>query len=205
MRRPNGRPAGWGMLDPVPTSAPVPAAASGPGPDPGPAPVPFPEPTDPLPSRTQVFLAYLDHFRSLVVTKVAALPAAEARSSRLPSGWTPVELLNHLTYVELRWLEWGFAGRAVPDPRGDQRAGRWHVPPEVTVPDLVSAATAQAARTRAIVEAHDLAETGAPGPRWKGAEPASLERVLLHLLQEYARHAGHLDIVAELAGGPVGE
>ena len=37
-----------------------------------------------------------------------------------------------------------------------------------------------------------------------GAPPATLERVLFHLLQEYARHLGHLDIVAELAGGPVG-
>ena len=36
-------------------------------------------------------------------------------------------------------------------------------------------------------------------------DPASLERVLFHLLQEYARHLGHLDIVAELGGGPVGE
>ena len=51
----------------------------------------------------------------------------------------------------------------------------------------------------------DLAAVGAPGPRWEGAEPASLERVLFHLLQEYARHLGHLDIVTELAGGPVGE
>ncbi|MGY4682759.1 mycothiol transferase [Micromonospora aurantiaca (nom. illeg.)] len=45
----------------------------------------------------------------------------------------------------------------------------------------------------------------APGERWDGADPASLERVLFHLVQEYARHLGHLDIVAELAGGPTGE
>ena len=64
---------------------------------------------------------------------------------------------------------------------------------------------AQADRTRALVAAHDLADVGQPGDRWDGADPATLERVLLHLVQEYARHVGQLDIVAELAGGPVGE
>ena len=57
----------------------------------------------------------------------------------------------------------------------------------------------QAARSRAIIEAHDLDEVGKPGERWDGADPATLERVLFHLLQEYARHVGHLDIVTELA------
>ncbi len=52
---------------------------------------------------------------------------------------------------------------------------------------------------------HDLDEVGEPGERWDGADPPTLERVLFHLLQEYARHVGHLDIVAELAGGSTGE
>ncbi|MGI8993340.1 MAG: DUF664 domain-containing protein [Nocardioidaceae bacterium] len=46
---------------------------------------------------------------------------------------------------------------------------------------------------------------GRPGERWDGAEPATLERVLFHLLQEYARHVGHLDIVRELIDGATGE
>jgi Protein of unknown function (DUF664) len=114
-------------------------------------------------------------------------------------------LLKHLTYVEMRWLEWGFEGRDVADPWGDRRDDRWHVAPEETFGDLVAALDARAARTRAIVESHDLADIGQPGPRWDGADPASLERVLFHLHQEYARHVGHLDIVAELAGGQTGE
>jgi hypothetical protein len=55
------------------------------------------------------------------------------------------------------------------------------------------------------VGAHDLADVGQPGERWDGADPPALERVLFHLLQEYARHAGHLDIASELGGGPTGE
>ena len=46
---------------------------------------------------------------------------------------------------------------------------------------------------------------GTPGPRWEGADPATLERILVHLVQEYARHLGHLDIVAELANGQLGK
>jgi uncharacterized damage-inducible protein DinB len=167
--------------------------------------VPFPSPTTPVPSRAEVFLGYLDYFRSQLVTRLEALPEEELRRSRVPSGWTPLELVNHVTYVEMRWLEWGFAGQPVADPWGDESEDRWTVAPEVTLSDLLAELTARAARTREIVLAHDLAEIGQPGPRWSGAEPATLERVLFHLLQEYARHTGHLDIVSELAGGPTGE
>lgn len=167
--------------------------------------VPFPEPTAPVPTRAGVFLGYLDYFRSRLVSKLEALPGEELRRSRLPSGWTPLELLKHLTYVELRWLEWGFEGRDVPDPWGDQRDRRWYAAPEETLPELVAELQAQAGRSRAVIESHDLADIGQPGDRWDGADPASLERILFHLLQEYARHAGHLDIVCELATGRTGE
>jgi uncharacterized damage-inducible protein DinB len=84
--------------------------------------VPFPEPTTPVSTRAEVFLGYLDYFRSRLVSKVEVLPGEELHSSRLPSGWTPIELLKHLAYVELRWLEWGFEGRDVADPWADSRA-----------------------------------------------------------------------------------
>jgi uncharacterized damage-inducible protein DinB len=167
--------------------------------------VPFPEPTTPVPTRAEVFLGYLDYFRSQLVTRLDGLPDDELRRSRLPSGWAPIELLKHLTYVERRWLEWGFEGRDIGDPWADSRDGRWYVGAGEKLPELVAALHAQAGRSRAVVESHDLADTGQPGERWEGAEPPSLERVLFHLLQEYARHVGHLDIVSELGGGPTGE
>jgi hypothetical protein len=167
--------------------------------------IPFPEPTTPASSRAQVFLGYLDYFRSQLVSKLEGMSSSEVRGSRLPSGWEPIELLEHLTYVEMRWLEWGFEGRDVPDPWGDRRDGRWYVAPDESLTGLIAALSEQAARTRAIVESHDLADIGQPGERWEGADPPALERILFHLLQEYARHVGHLDIVSELAGGPTGE
>jgi uncharacterized damage-inducible protein DinB len=122
--------------------------------------VPFPEPTAPACSRAEVFNRYLDFFRDRLAAKLRLLPAEELCRSRGPSGWTPMQLLKHLTFVELRWLEWGFEGRDVPDPWGE---------------------------------------------RWDGERPPALERVLFHLLQEYSRHLGQLDIVSELAGGATGE
>lgn len=165
----------------------------------------FPSPTTSASSRTEVHLRYLEYFRGILVAKLEGLPAEELRSSRVPSGWTPLELLNHVTHVESRWLEWGFEGRQVPDPWADQREGRWHVPADVSLTELVAALEEQSLRSQAVIEAHGLDEVGQPGERWDGAEPATLERVLLHLLQEYARHVGHLDVVRELIDGTVGE
>ena len=167
--------------------------------------VPFPESTEPAASRGEVFLRYLDFFRDRVVNKLSGLPPDALRTSRLLSGWAPIELIKHLTYVEMRWLEWGFEGQDRADPWGDRRDGRWYVGPDETLDELEAALLAQAARTREIVTKHDLDEIGQPGDRWDGAAPPTLERVLFHLLQEYARHVGQLDIVAEVAGGPVGE
>jgi uncharacterized damage-inducible protein DinB len=159
----------------------------------------------PSQSRSDVFVGYLDYFRSRVLAKVTSLPEAGLRASRLPSGWTPVELLKHLRYVELRWLVWGFEGGDVGDPWGDSRDGRWHVDPGESLEQLAAGLIVQGDRSRAVIESHDLAEIGQPGERWDGAEPATLERVLFHLLQEYARHLGQLDVVTELTGGELGQ
>jgi uncharacterized damage-inducible protein DinB len=167
--------------------------------------LPFPSPTIPAADRAEVLVRYLDYFRESLTAKVAELPEEELRRSRLPSGWTPLELVKHLRFVELRWISWGFQGRDVGDPWGDQRDDRWHVTADETRDGLLDSLREQGRHTAEVVAANDLEAVGAPSPRWDGKPPASLERVLLHLMQEYARHLGHLDIVAELAGGPTGE
>jgi uncharacterized damage-inducible protein DinB len=166
---------------------------------------PFLNPSTPISSRGEVFLTYLDYFRDRLVDHLEELPEPELRRSRLPSGWTPIELLIHLRHVERRWLEWGFEGLAIDDPWADRRDDRWYVPADTSLGELLDALRHQAARTRTIVSSHKLTEVGQPGPRWDGAEPPTLERILFHLLQEYARHLGHLDIVAELATGQIGD
>lgn len=166
---------------------------------------PFPEPTRPYAGHSEILMGYLDYFRDRILSKVAALPEHEQRASRLPSGWTPLQLIKHLSFVEHRWLEWGFAGQASADPWGDERDGRWFISRHEQLTELADAFRTQGQRTRAIVASHELSDPGQPGPRWDGKPPATLERILLHLIQEHARHLGHIDIVTEIAGSDVGE
>jgi uncharacterized damage-inducible protein DinB len=167
-----------------------------------------------------LFLTYLDFYRAEVVRKVAGLPDAVARERRAPFGWSPLELLNHLVHMERRWFVWGFAGEAVDDPWGERdHDDRWAVGRDVGLDDLRAALDAGAERTRAIVTAAPLDQSARPGGRFGPGDPSAerhggdgedggpprLAAILFHVLQEYARHCGHLDIVRELADGLTGE
>jgi hypothetical protein len=171
------------------------------------SPVALPEPDGQLGDAKQLLLGYLDYYRSVVARKVDGLSDAELRSTRLPSGWTPLELVKHLVYMERRWLQWGFAGVPVEEPWGDRGPDdRWAVAADESLADLLADLHAGGRRTRQIVEAASLPDLAATGGRFGGDEPPrTLAWILFHVLQEYARHAGHLDIVRELADGSVGE
>ena len=153
-----------------------------------------------------LLLGYLDFFRETIIDRIAGLSDVELRSSRLPSGWSPLALVKHLAYMERRWVVWGFRAEAVPDAWGDDRAGRWHVDEAETLDGLAAMLRAGGARTRQIADAADLSQLAATGGRF-GAEDVrpTLGAILFHVLQEYARHAGHLDIVRELVDGRTGE
>jgi uncharacterized damage-inducible protein DinB len=165
----------------------------------------FPEPGHSADVPT-LFLRYLDFYRQTVDDKVRGLGVTELRSSRLTSGWTPIELVKHLGYMERRWLVWGFLGEDVDSPWGDTHGDRWHVADEETLDELLNALHDGGARTRQIVQSADLSSSAALGGRFRqDGEQPSLAWILFHVLQEYARHTGHLDIVRELADGSTGE
>jgi len=166
-----------------------------------------PEPRHTLADPKELLLDHLDRYRAVVARKVAGLPPEELRRSRLPSGWAPLELLKHLVYMEERWLRWGFAAEPVPDPWGDRGPdGRWRVRPEETLDALLAAMDLAGARTREIAGRAALGDRAAVGGRFgTAADCPTLGWILFHVLQEYARHAGHLDIARELADGTIGE
>src|SRR4051794_35217156 len=91
----------------------------------------FPEPQGGTADPAVLLARYLDFYRETVLAKLRALPPEELRTSRLPSGWTPIELLSHLAHMERRWFVWGFLGEQVADPWGEDRDGRWYVGDEV--------------------------------------------------------------------------
>ena len=152
-------------------------------------------PAQELADPKQLLLAYLDFYRSVIARKLDGLAESELRSSRLPSGWTPLE------------LRWGFVAEQLAAPWGDEdESGRWHVHPQETAADLLAALDAGGTRTRAIVAGAELTDIAAAGGRFAdGDRRPTLAWILFHVLQEYARHAGHLDASRELLDGAVGE
>ncbi|WP_042371456.1 DinB family protein [Streptacidiphilus neutrinimicus] len=166
------------------------------------------EPDQQLSDSNALLLDYLDYYRSVVGARLEGLSEAELRVSGLPSGWSPLELLKHLVYMEQRWLRWGFLGEPVPAPWGDRGPeDRWHVGPEETLADLLTALHAGGAYTRTVASGVPLSTVAAAGGRFPddGTPRPTLGWILFHVLQEYARHAGHLDIVRELTDGVTGE
>src|SRR5690625_2382143 len=164
----------------------------------------FPDPgrTDDL---RELLLTYLDFYRGVVTTKVSGLDEDAYTTSCVPSGWTVAGLVNRLIHMERRWLHWGFAGEPVDQPWAD-RAGDGWVSPDTDVEALLGELAIVGAHTRCTVEQHDLADLASVGGRFTTPEAApQLQWILLHVLQEYARHAGHLDISRELIDGSVGE
>jgi uncharacterized damage-inducible protein DinB len=151
--------------------------------------------------------SYLDWLRDDVIDGVLALDEGERRTTRLPSGWTPIELLSHVLHMEQRWFVWGFLGEQVDDPWGDwsvdepwdaDRDGRWVVAEDTTTEALAERLRGIGQRTRAVLRDFPLDATASPGGRF-AADPPTLEWICFHVLAEYARHAGQLDIAAELA------
>lgn len=166
---------------------------------------PFVSPTLKLESESEVFVAYLDYYRDRVLDKVGSLSPKQLRTASLPSGWTPLELVRHLTYCEIRWLIWGFQGKTVTDPWGDRKGDRWFIDPATTAEEVFGELRQQGKISSQVIRAHSLDTKGQPGERWGDREPATLERILFHLLQEYARHVGHIDIIVELETGAIEE
>jgi uncharacterized damage-inducible protein DinB len=166
---------------------------------------PFPEPAS-TPDLRGLLLDYLDFFRGVVSEKLEGLSDAELRTSVVPSGWAPAALANHLADAERRWLQWGFLGEQIEDPWRDSATGGGWVVPDTSWAELVALLDETGTRTRALVEAHALTDTAALGGRFRDqASAPQLQWVLLHLIQEYARHVGHLDIARELIDGRTGE
>ncbi|QNE20158.1 DinB family protein [Kribbella qitaiheensis] len=167
-------------------------------------------PDNQLGDTRELHLAWLDFYRQTVERKLAGLSETDLRASRLPSGWSPLELVKHLVHIERRWIRWGFAAEPFERPWGDSGGVEdepWRLEDDDTPDSLLTQLRAGGERSRQVVEAaDDLAEHAAAGGRFSAEEKApTLNWVLFHVLQEYARHVGQLDIARELADGGTGE
>jgi hypothetical protein len=145
----------------------------------------------------EMLLSWLGYLRLAVIRKVEGLTERDAR-------WTPdgkliplLGVVHHLTQVEWRWIDGGMLGAQVSRDEAEFRPG-----PELTVPAALDAYRQRAAATDATVRS--LPSLATPCGRGK-SQDRDLRWVLLHLINETARHAGHADATRELLDGRTGE
>jgi uncharacterized damage-inducible protein DinB len=157
----------------------------------------------------QALTGYVDHQRATVLLKTEGLTREQLGQPHPPSTLTLAGLLNHLALVEDTWFRVRFAG--LPDD--ELWSGHdWDADPDMefrTALDLEPEVLRQryrdaCARSREVVtQAESLDQlsvgTSQDGRHW------DLRWVLLHMLEETARHAGHADLLREAIDGTVGE
>lgn len=153
-----------------------------------------------------VAVGYLDWYRRALMRKIAGLSDAQLRTPVEPLGWSPLGLVRHLGWVERRWMRWGFAAEDVVAylPGGDEV--EWSVPADQPTQRVISTYFDEVERSRALMAGAQFTQPSRVGGRFKTKDEApALGRILFHLLQEYARHVGHLDVARELIDGQTGE
>ncbi len=157
----------------------------------------------------QALLAYLQAQRDAVLAIVAGLDEKAWHQPVVSSGWTPAGLVEHLGGAEWHWFQ-GVVSGVVPEPPppGEERPP--YDPTAAFVTDEPSSEIIrfyrdQCAQSDAVLATTPLSAAprgrhGVPGQH----EPPDVRWVVLHMIEETARHAGHLDIARELADGRTG-
>ena len=168
-----------------------------------------PEPSKRGEPGVERWIDYLDWVRQDLADRVLGLDRTQQRTAWVPTGWAPIEMLSHGLHLERRWFLWGFLAEPIEEPWGDwdvddpidpapATTPRWHVPADVSAQDLARRLAETGERTREILRANPLDTPGRAGGRFT-TDPPTLEWICFHVLAEYTRHLGHLDVAVELA------
>lgn len=144
----------------------------------------------------------LDFLRASAARKVAGLTEEQAASaSAPPSTLTPLGVVKHLTGTERFWFSIDFAGLDLPHPwPEDDRHGAFALEPGDTVESILAAYAAECRRSQESVRDAGLDERA----RAEGMD-FTLRYAYLHMIEETARHCGHLDLLRERLDGSTGQ
>lgn len=164
---------------------------------------------DPEPSAGEriTLTEFLDWYRLTMVLKLQGLTDDEARAKLVGSDTTLLGLVRHLTDVERNWFRRRLRGEDVaPQYYSDADLdGDFHVGPRDTIAATIAAYEAECEISRAITaDTASLDELSAVPIKDYDA-PVSLRWILVHMIEETARHAGHADILRELIDGATGD
>ena len=150
--------------------------------------------------------AALTHFlaanRASVLAIVHGLDTVVLNTPVLPSGWTPLGLIEHLGYAERHWFQEVALGTADPLPWPDEDTPLRTTRPAGVVLDFYREQCARSDEILAVRPLHATPAGRHPDPL--GAEITEVRRIVLHMIEETARHAGHLDAARELLDGSTG-
>ncbi|WP_188940346.1 DinB family protein [Nakamurella endophytica] len=157
-------------------------------------------------------LGFLDYQRATLAWKVDGLDAAGLAATVGASDMTLGGLVKHLAYVEDSWCSERIGGHPAGSPwyTVDWSADpdwEWHSAASDSPDDLRGLWRDAVARSRAAV-ASALADGGLDRPgrhTWSDGRTPSRRWILLHMLEEYARHIGHADLLREAVDGSTGE
>jgi hypothetical protein len=144
----------------------------------------------------------LDRHRDAVLWKLEGLDDSNLRRVMTPSGTNLLGMVKHLAAVEYSWFcqTFGRATEPLPfdddDPDADLR-----VRPDETTEDVLAFYGRARAAADQVIDEVDLDQTGTA---WFG-DAVSMRWVLIHMVEETARHAGHVDILRELIDGMTGD
>ncbi|WP_405216056.1 DinB family protein [Agrococcus sp. Ld7] len=156
-----------------------------------------------------LLLGALDAQRSHILTAIDGLTDEQLRTPALPSGWSPIGLVRHLTLGGERfWFHTVVAGEPLDywpgdDPALDEgRPADWRVAPDESTDAVVREYRDAIERSDAIIAALPLdARPPRPEPDWPDHAFQDLAAVLMHVIIDTSTHAGHLDAARELIDG----
>ena len=146
-----------------------------------------------------MLLGFLRYERETIVWKLDGLDEGQLRQQHAPSSLTLLGLVKHLTDVERTWFRARFAG---DDDDGWDPDRHWRIGPDDTAAGLIAAYRSACAESDRIVQAHALDDVAAKTPPHRPG--VTLGWILIHILQETARHVGHADLIREAIDGRTG-
>jgi uncharacterized damage-inducible protein DinB len=153
-----------------------------------------------------ILTQFLDYARDTVHAKCDGLSDADARLAPLPGSplMTISGLVSHLRWVECSWIDKTLLGGTIDAPWTDDDPDReFRIAVEVPLSQLLADYRAACDRHRQLAAELDL-DTPSRGELGWRTEPVTLRWILFHLVEETARHNGHIDILRELADGTRG-
>jgi uncharacterized damage-inducible protein DinB len=154
---------------------------------------------------------FLDYYRATILAKVAGLDRAELAITLPPSELTLAGLVKHLALVEYGWFQADLLGRGLPEPFAsapwdEDPDWEFHTAVDDDPAQLVALYEDACAQSRAAVaEVGDLDALSVRTSRQRPGQHYSLRWILLHLIEETARHAGHADLLRQAVDGTVGD